>query len=870
MNSNPSLEYIKNRLSLRKPQIDSIEILDNLVDDILSDIPNSQKIKIIKSKFEWFKDFDREFPSLCFSLATGVGKTRLMGAFVAYLYITKNVKNFMIIAPNITIYNKLKKDFSDNTSGKYVFKGLKEFVQTPPKIVTGENYKEQGKQSLWESDITINIFNIDKINKDEQSIKSLSEYLGQSYYDFLCEMDNLVVLMDESHHYRAARGMKVLNELKPVLGLELTATPQVERNGRTVRFNNIVYDYPLKNALLDGYVKDPFVATKKDFNPSNFNEEELDHIKILDGIRIHQNTKVSLEEYSKENNTPLVRPFAMIICKSIEHGEQVLEYLKSNDFFDGYYKDKVLFINSKEGKTEKDENVEKLLLLEHPLNKIEIVVHVNMLKEGWDVTNLYTIIPLRRSASQTLTEQTMGRGLRLPYGKRVGNDIVDGLTIVSHDKYQEIVNEAHKEDSIFNASNIKYVEDMDLKEKEVIASIPVWQVEYDEKIKNENKEEQKIELSIKKQVENIISNSKKIDSDKFKEIEIKEKVLDGVNTQLKLDLNLDDIKETYDEIIDENIDNMIENYYKNSINIPYVSTSRQNSIKQEYKDFDFDYEKIKNYRPLAESMIIQHLDDGETFEISFNNTKSIYSNPKELLFEKILSSPSIEYEKCADILNDKIDGYLKILGEKFDTDEIINIVFNYSNYIVKEFTNQINSNMVIIDDSFEEFIVMEHSKILSGNYTKYKIDNILKYTDVINKSDVPKKVFTGFKKTYHNIYKFDSSTEKDFSVILENSSSVKKWLRPAPNQFNIYWNKEHKYEPDFVVETEENIYLVEIKAENQASQEEVQLKKKAAEEYCNIVNDYGKTHNIKKWIYLIIEDSNVKTNYSFDRYIEVE
>ena len=867
MNLNPSLEYIKNRLSLRKPQIESVEILDDLVDEILSDTPNSQKIKYIKSKYDYFSGFDREFPSLCFSLATGVGKTRLMGAFVAYLYNTKNIKNYMIIAPNITIYNKLKKDFSDSTSEKYVFKGLKEFVQNPPKIVTGENYKEQGKQSLWESDITINIFNIDKINKDEQSIKSLSEYLGQSYYDYLCEMDNLVILMDESHHYRAARGMTVLNELKPVLGLELTATPQVERNGRTIRFNNIVYDYPLKKALLDGYVKDPFVATKKDFNASDFNEEELDKIKILDGIRIHQNTKVSLEEYSKENNVPLVKPFAMVICKSIEHGEQILDYIKSKDFFDGYYKDKVLFINSKEGKTEKDENVERLLLLEHPLNKIEIVVHVNMLKEGWDVTNLYTIIPLRRSASQTLTEQTMGRGLRLPYGKRVGDDIVDGLTIVSHDKYQEIVDEAHKDDSIFNSSNIKFVEDMDLKEKEVITSKPQWQVQYDEQIEKENEANKKIELSIKRQLENVIATSKNLTTEKFKDATIQEKILDEVNTQLELDLKMEDIKDTFDEIIDNSVDDMIENYYKNSINIPYVSTSRQNSIKQEYEDFEFDFDKIVNYKPLPDSMIIQHLDDGETFEINFNNTKSIYSNPKELLFEKIISSPSIEYEKCADILNDKIDKYLKLLSKNYNIDEIINIIFYYSNYIVKEFTNQINSHVNIIDDSYEESIVMEHSRILSGNYTKYKSDDILKYTDSVDKSEFTKKVFSGFKKTYHNIYKFDSSTEKDFSIILENSSSVIKWLRPAPNQFNIYWNKENKYEPDFVVETKNDIYLIEIKATNQVEQEEVQLKKAAAEEYCDIVNDYGKTHDLKKWHYLIIEDIDVKTNYSFDRYM---
>ena len=266
-------------------------------------------------------------------------------------------------------------------------------------------------------------------------------------------------------------------------------------------------------------------------------------------------------------------------------------------------------------------------------------------------------------------------------------------------------------------------------------------------------------------------------------------------------------------------------------------------------------------------MIIQHLDDGETFEINFNNTKSIYSNPKELLFEKIISSPSIEYEKCADILNDKIDKYLKLLSKNYNIDEIINIIFYYSNYIVKEFTNQINSHVNIIDDSYEESIVMEHSRILSGNYTKYKSDDILKYTDSVDKSEVTKKVFSGFKKTYHNIYKFDSSTEKDFSIILENSSSVIKWLRPAPNQFNIYWNKENKYEPDFVVETKNDIYLIEIKATNQVEQEEVQLKKVAAEEYCDIVNDYGKTHDLKKWHYLIIEDIDVKTNYSFDRYM---
>ena len=70
-----------------------------------------------------------------------------------------------------------------------------------------------------------------------------------------------------------------------------------------------------------------------------------------------------------------------------------------------------------------------------------------MLKEGWDVTNLYTIVPLRAANARTLVEQSIGRGLRLPYGKRTGVAAVDRLTIVAHDKFQEIIDEANRADS---------------------------------------------------------------------------------------------------------------------------------------------------------------------------------------------------------------------------------------------------------------------------------------------------------------------------------------------------------------------------------------------------------------------------------------
>ena len=98
--------------------------------------------------------------------------------------------------------------------------------------------------------------------------------------------------------------------------------------------------------------------------------------------------------------------------------------------------------------------VERLLKVEHTDEPTEIVIHVNMLKEGWDVTNLYTIVPLRAANARTLIEQSIGRGLRLPYGKRTGVTAVDRLNIVAHDRFQEIVEEANNPNSAIRLQQV--------------------------------------------------------------------------------------------------------------------------------------------------------------------------------------------------------------------------------------------------------------------------------------------------------------------------------------------------------------------------------------------------------------------------------
>ena len=227
--------------------------------------------------------------------------------------------------------------------------------------------------------------------------------------------------MDESHRYRASAGVRAINELKPVIGLELTATPFVETSKGPVAFKNVIYDYPLGKAMEDGFVKEPAVVTRKDFNPAGMSPEEIERLKLEDGVRLHESVKVELETYARETDNPIVKPFLLVIARDTTHAAQLRQLVQSDTFFEGRYKEKVIQVDSSRTGAEEEEMIERLLNVERADNPTEIVIHVNMLKEGWDVTNLYTIVPLRAANARTLIEQSIGRGLRLPYGKRTGS-----------------------------------------------------------------------------------------------------------------------------------------------------------------------------------------------------------------------------------------------------------------------------------------------------------------------------------------------------------------------------------------------------------------------------------------------------------------
>src|SRR5690606_32959154 len=120
-----------------------------------------------------------------------------------------------------------------------------------------------------------------------------------------------------------------------------------------------------------------------------------ERIKLEDGIRLHETTKVELEIYARETEQRVVKPFMLVIARDTTHAGQLLKLIQSDEFFDGRYKDKVIQVDSSKTGEEEQEMIARLLKVESTDEPTEIVIHVNMLKEGWDVTNLYTIVPLR-------------------------------------------------------------------------------------------------------------------------------------------------------------------------------------------------------------------------------------------------------------------------------------------------------------------------------------------------------------------------------------------------------------------------------------------------------------------------------------------
>ena len=895
---NRHVNAISGRLSLRPPQRRSLEIL-HCITEIAppgKEADTAAQLEAIQSEFSSVADFEREFPSLCFALATGVGKTRLMGAFISYLYLAHGIGNFFVLAPNLTIYNKLITDFTPNTP-KYVFKGIAEFAVHPPTVITGDTYESGiGVREEWRKQyavfpelegVHINIFNISKINSEVRGgrsprIKRLSEYIGESYFDYLAGLPDLVLLMDESHRYRASAGIRAINELKPILGLELTATPFVEVIRGAVPFKNVIYDYPLGKAMADGFVKEPAVVTRKNFNPAGMSPEEIERLKLEDGLRLHESVKVELETYARESNNPIVKPFLLVIARDTTHAAQLLQLIQSDNFFEGRYKDKVIQVDSSRTGKDEEEMIERLLKVEQSDEPTEIVIHVNMLKEGWDVTNLYTIVPLRAANARILIEQSIGRGLRLPYGKRTGVTAVDRLNIVAHDKFQEIIDEANRPDSAIRLQAV-VLDDAELSQKTAtLVSRPRLsgklglkpiQVTANTRLAGQDEppvftkpEEQKVAQMAWEEIRKLENQPLKLPSvTHLQKPEIQAAIVKAVEERQPSpeQMALDGFTEKPD--IAAVVAKTIEVVTQQTIDIPRILVVPKGEMKTGFRPFTLDLNALK-YPAVSDELWIQHLRTSQLEVLALGRGGIEEASLEDYLVSGLMGFDDISYDEHADLLYDLAGQTVRHFQTYLSEEETRKVLRCYQSDIARFIHAQMQSQYweeavdyeVKVSKGFTELKESAYSYSLAEPPADYRVSPE-------DKSNMARYLFGGFDRCLYPVQKFDSEAERKLAMILERDAI--KWFKPARGQFQIFYRQGAdylEYQPDFVAETIDTIFMLEPKASNQMDDPIVLAKKEAAVKWCANASNHTYSHDGKAWRYVLIPHNEIATNITID------
>lgn len=894
------LQAISGRLSLRAPQEESLRALAQAIEaapDVLAperDIP--ALLKTLSAEFPTLSAFERDFPSLCFALATGVGKTRLMGAFVSYLHQAHSINNFFVLAPNLTIYNKLIADFEDTTSPKYVFRGIADFASNRPVVITGDNYEQRGAQLQHDllgqaQEVRINVFNIGKIVSEVRGgkaprMKRLSEYLGDSYFNYLSELDDLVLLMDESHRYRASAGMRAINELNPRLGLELTATPFVESKKAPIPFKNVVVDYPLARAMDDGFVKEPAVVTQRNFDPKQYSAEQLEQVKLEDGIRLHETTKLELFTYAKQQGVRVVKPFVLVIARDTTHAAQLLERIESDSFFGGAYKGKAIQVDSSKSGAAEEEMILRLLAVESVDEPTEIVIHVNMLKEGWDVTNLYTIVPLRAANARTLIEQSIGRGLRLPYGKRTGVDAVDRLSIVAHDRFQEIVDEANNPENPLRLRQLILEKESDDQPKDSVAiKSRLWGLlGGEETVQSATGHDYTQENGSYAPAKPVFSGvaEREVASATLRELqafhkrpgdaptakslldkEVQERIYKAVSEKIsgqQQSLLEDEEKSSLQAVIEKTTALLIEQ----TIDIPRIVVQPTGDISYGYAPFSLVLDQLK-LRPTDRELISQSLQTNKQVSISAAPSHKKYARLEDYIVEHLVDHDDISYDEHAELIYDLASqavNYFQDVDE-YSEDELHNIFFGFGKLISDNIHAQMAEHYWEKSSSLETSVTAGFVPLRDAAFSTAlkEIQNVRH--SVKNKVDIRKMIFGGFNKCLYDVQKFDSDTERKFALVLERESI--KWFKPVSKQFQIYYKdglNHREYMPDFVAEYEGKVFMIETKASRDMDDPLVKAKAEAAEQWCVRASEYLVENGGKPWEYRLIAHDDVYENMS--------
>ncbi len=461
----------------------------------------------------------------------------------------------------------------------------------------------------------------------------------------------------------------------------------------------------------------------------------------------------------------------------------------------------------------------------------------------------------------------------MPYGERTGDKEIDAVMLTAHDKFQDILSEAQKGDSIFKAGNVIKVEEIEPEEVAVPQLAFEWEEEPDEVLASayeatgiERSEQADtalltIQETVKKEVYQAIQTAPTHTITLTAVKEIAQKVVSSV-TENK------DLAQTFHEnsipaIIrwtEEHTEKVHKAAEKKFIPIPQIRITDAGAEEYVFRDFDIDLSEF-SHEPLTNEMLIQNLEDQSDQErVSADVIDFEGYEPKRVILGELRKKPEIDYNKCKTLLFKLITQVTDKYEDYYGTNGMQNIVMMYKRDIADKIYKQMMKHFYCDNGLIQEEVVGTRKYNLTSNYT-YR-SSVPLYGSFTG--DVRTVLFTGIKKGVFSEVKFDSAEgELSFARIIERDEDVLNWLRPSPKEFNITYNHGKNYEPDFVVETEDTIYLVEVKAEKDMNDPDVITKKKRGILYCKTVTHWSEANRYKPWKYLFIPANQIYPNSTF-------
>ncbi len=843
------------------------ELIESISTDFELRTPNKEALR--KLIFTLDGDYDTNVMQVL-NLATGVGKTYLMAAFIEYLR-RQGIGNVVIVTPGKTVQSKTVQNFVPG-SLKYITG-----AQVPPDVVTPQDY------SAWVSRINgaprlsygqeipmlAFVFNIQQLiapkdvegdthgtsqDAERRKPRRFDENAGV-LFDYLKNLDDLVVIADESHLYSssAAAFNAALRELDPAVTIGLTASALEE--------DHVIYEYPLYKAIQDEYVKTPVLAFRKGgYGADQASEEQ----QLRDALQLRKIKQAYYDAYSEQKGEAHINAVVFVVCADVDHATQVAQLLRTPE-----YLGKELAVLQVDSKHE-DETTQQLLEnIDQTDSPILAVVSVNKLKEGWDVKNIAVIVTLRAMASEVLTQQTMGRGLRLPFGKYTGVWQIDQLDIISHQSFQELL----EAENVLQQFGLEDAVSQNNKDK-VNAAIHsmVEQVAEDSEKTNDEKPSKNIDtngiLTYSNDAE--VSRSTLVTHEDFCESDNKKVTSDSE----KLTVSMRTIG---DDGIGEDKDISLEPVYIDrnprfkdisykfpttifTLEQPPIDLSQisDKSIEEAAKKVTSTGDVL--YRKEIVVALGKKLRVVDTESAEVDSIRIEYSDASEALTRLVMCMQLVPSTRETARY---IEGYLVPKFMKAVTFETWTIKSLDSARI--QLQDIVRTYIASVQRSIKEIPVIQPTDINIERYMLPLGDKVYEPIDSRNQF-VRGRVYSGWFKSLFEEESFDSySGEYELARLLNTSPHIVWWHRlHAYYEAFIYYNAKDRYFPDFVACDDAGVcWIIEGKDQRGRDDAKVQAKRTAAESLVRrliTVEEYAN----QKWGYLIAYEDDIAKSDSWD------